>query len=67
MQVRLSAVSNAGMLVDRRSPTDLRPTNYECCLSGRFREEGSTSMLLDNNLVRSVGALSRRRAPAREQ
>ena len=73
MQVRLSAVPKAGVLVDGRSPTDPRPMNYECCLSRRFREGDSTSMLLNNtmflnnNLVRSVSALSRRRVPTREQ
>ena len=67
MKVRLSAVSKAGVLVDGRSPTDPCPMNYECCLSRRFREGGSTSMLLNNNLVRGVSALSRRRVPTREQ
>ena len=73
MQVRLSAVPKAGVLVDGRSPTDPRPMKYECCLSRRFRDGGTTSMLLNNtmflnnNLVRSVSALSRRRVPTREQ
>ena len=73
MQVRLSAVPKAGVLVDGRSPTDPRPMKYECCLSRRFREGATTSMLLNNtmflnnNLVRSVSALSRRRVPTREQ
>lgn len=67
MQARLSAVSKAQVLVDVRSPTDPRPMNHECCLSRRFREGGSTSMLLNSNLVRRVSALSRRRVPAREQ
>jgi hypothetical protein len=67
VQVRLSAVPKAGVLVDGRSPTDPRPMKYECCLSRRFREGGSTSMLLNNNLVRGVSALSRRRVPTREQ
>ena len=67
MQVRLSAVSKAGVLVDGCSPTDPRPMNYECCLTRRFREGGSSSMLLNIDLVRGVSALSRRRVPAREQ
>jgi hypothetical protein len=73
VQVRLSAVTKAGVLVDGRSPTDPHPMHYECILSRRFREGGTTSMLLNNtmflnnNLVRSVSALSRRRVPTREQ
>jgi hypothetical protein len=67
VQVRLSAVSKARVLVDGRSPTDPRPMKHECCLSRRFWEGGSTSMLLNNNLVRGVSALSRRRVPTREQ
>src|SRR5919112_4318509 len=67
VQARLSAVTKAGVLVDGRSPTDPRPMNYECFLSGRFQEEGSTSMLLNDNLVRGVSAVSRRRVLAREQ
>ena len=73
MEIRLSAVPKAGVLVDGRSPTDPRPMKYECCLSRRFREGGSTSMLLNNtmllnnNLVRGVSALNRRRVPTREQ
>ena len=74
MQVRLSAVPKAGVLVDGRSPTDPHPMNFECFLSRRFREGDSTSMLLNNTmllnnnlLVRGVSALSRRRVPTREQ
>jgi len=67
VQVRLSAVTKAGVLVDGRSPTDPHPMNYECILSRRFREGGTTSMLLNNNLVRGVSALSRRKVPTREQ
>jgi hypothetical protein len=73
VHVRLSAVPKAGVLVDGGSPTDPRPMKYECCLSRRFREGGTTSMLLNNtmflnnNLVRSLSALSRSRVPTREQ
>ena len=67
MQARLSAVTKAEVLVDGRSPTDPHPMNYECFLSRRFQEEGSTSMLLNDNLVRGVSAVSRRRVLAREQ
>ena len=70
MQVRLSAVPKAG--AGGRAFSDRpRPMKYECCLSRRFREGGTTSMLLNNtmllnnNLVSGVSAVSRRRVPAR--
>jgi hypothetical protein len=67
VQARLSAVTKAGVLVDGRSPTDPHLMDYECYLSRRFQEEGSASILLNDNLVRGVSAVSRRRVPAREQ